>query len=430
MKKIFNICTVGSIKPLHIQSLASLLVLACTSLSAAVLPGNVFTRDASDSTTVVVDKERRSAYLVDISNDEPRLIRQFDDLLFGENGGDKIMEGDKKTPEGVYRVTSFIPKDKLAPIYGSGAFPIDYPNPLDRAEGRNGSGIWLHGRDDNDPKKQVTRGCVAFNNSQISELQSVLKLDTPVIITQNAAFLSPTDYDSQRQYFFSLLDRFINHWEAGDLEAMDQMIHPEYRGRGGMDKQTWLKRKADLAKDNPQRRIETGDLYAFRENGEQLVFDFSQFYCARNIASVGRKRIYFKKDGDQLKMVAEQYTEGTSKPLIRRRVSEFLQIWRDSWQNRELDLYIQNYSRGFQDPKGRDLGAWRQYKQRVFTGRSDQKITIDGIQITPLRGNLYRVSFEQHYQSDQYTDIGIKTLELEGCPGAFHIVSEQWEPKL
>ncbi len=393
------------------------------------LPGNIFARGTAGRTVIVVDKAQRSANIVEVSNDRPQLIRRFDDLLLGGNGGDKIKEGDKKTPEGVYQVTSFIPAEKLAPIYGSGAFPINYPNPLDHAEEHNGSGIWLHGRDDNDPEKRETRGCVAFKNDQISELKGILQQGTPVIITRQTTMLNPQEYENRRQHIFDLVDQFIDHWANGNLEALGEMIHPEYHGYGGNSKEAWLKRKANILRHNPERHVEADDLYTFQENSEQLVFDFDQFYCASNLVSLGRKQLYFKLNEGQLKLVSEQYTPGSAQPLIHKRVGDFLENWRNKWQQNSLDDYIQTYSEDFRDPKGRDRAAWQQYKQELFAKRGDQTISIENIKITQLRGDLYQVSFLQHYRSGDYSDIGIKTLKLQGCPGNFQIVSEQWRPK-
>ncbi len=409
--------------------LTALLLPCLTNAADTALPGNIFARNTVGRTIIVVDKEQRSANLIEVSADQPKIIHQFNDLMFGENGGDKIKEGDKKTPEGVYQVTSFISADDLAPIYGSGAFPLDYPNPLDRAEEHNGSGIWLHGRDDNDLEKKVTRGCVAFQNGQIKELQEDLKPGTPVIITSQATLLSQPEYRSRKEHIFNLLDQFIAHWYSGDMDALGTMIHSEYNGYGGNSKRAWLQRKSNITKHNPKRIIEAKDLYAFQENSEQLVFDFNQFYCASNLVSVGRKQLYFKLDDGVLKLVAEQYTAGSSQPLIQERVANFLEQWRSSWQQNSLDRYIQAYSKEFRDPKGRDLTAWQQYKQELFTRRGNQTIDIDNIQVRQLRGDLYRVSFKQRYQSGEYSDIGIKTLKLQGCPGEFQIISEQWRPK-
>ena len=39
---------------------------------------------------------------------------------------------------GVYHVVSRLPKDKLTDFYGSGAYPLSYPNEWDLMRGRDG----------------------------------------------------------------------------------------------------------------------------------------------------------------------------------------------------------------------------------------------------------------------------------------------------
>lgn len=390
------------------------------------LPNHIFSRNGSNSTTVLVDKHSRSAYLVDLEQDKPRLRRSFDDLLFGENDGEKSQEGDKRTPEGVYRIVNYIPKDKLAPIYGAGAFPINYPNTLDRIEGRNGSGIWLHGRDDSDPKKQVTRGCVAFNNNQIGELRGLLQIDTPVIITRETQFIPATEYQQQREELFSLFDSFIGAWEGGDMSQLEQLLHPDFHSPGGIDRDAWLARKSQLNQLYPKRHIETDDIYAFKEDGEQVVFDFTQFYCADNMNARGKKKLFFKRDHGKLKLITETYSDLPTDSFTNQKVDHFIGDWLNAWRSADLENYLSHYGKQFRDGSGKDLSQWREYKREIFQERPDQQIQIRDLSIQELQGNRYQIRFQQDYRSADYADSGIKTLLLEGCPGEFQIVAERW----
>jgi murein L,D-transpeptidase YafK len=414
-------------KPL-LSGLLALALSAGSGLAHAVqeLPNHIFSRNGGNSTTVLVDKRTRSAYLVDLEQDEPRLTRSFDDLLFGEIDGEKTREGDKRTPEGVYRITHYIPKDKLAPIYGDGAFPIDYPNTLDQIEGRNGSGIWLHGRDESDPKKQVTRGCVAFNNNQIDELRSLLQKDTPVIITRETEFIPATEYQQQREALFALFDGFIDAWETGDIDKLSNYLHPDFHSPGGIDREMWVARKAQLSQLYPKRRIETDDIYAFKEDGEQVVFDFTQFYCADNISTRGKKKLFFKRIGGQLKLITESYADLSTASYTDQKIDHFINDWLNAWRSKDLTQYLGFYGEQFKDGSGKNLAQWRDYKQAIFHERPDQQIKIADIKIKELRGNRYQIKFRQDYRSADYQDTGIKTLILEGCPGEFQIVAEKW----
>jgi L,D-transpeptidase catalytic domain len=93
---------------------------------------------------VVVDTHRSRLYVYANQGGRPRFVADYY-VSSGKNGAAKVREGDEKTPIGVYHVVSSVPRQKLSDFYGSGAFPINYPNEWDRRQGRNGHGIWLHG---------------------------------------------------------------------------------------------------------------------------------------------------------------------------------------------------------------------------------------------------------------------------------------------
>ena len=87
---------------------------------------------------LVVDTAKSTLYVFENHNGSARYLADYY-ISSGKNGIDKLREGDKKTPLGVYHVTSSMPREKLADFYGVGAFPINYPNEWDRREGRDGS---------------------------------------------------------------------------------------------------------------------------------------------------------------------------------------------------------------------------------------------------------------------------------------------------
>ena len=93
---------------------------------------------------LIVDTRESTLYVYENRNGEPHYVADYY-VTIGKNGVDKFKEGDKKTPLGVYHVTDNLPRSKLADLYGSGAYPISYPNEWDKRQGRNGHGIWLHG---------------------------------------------------------------------------------------------------------------------------------------------------------------------------------------------------------------------------------------------------------------------------------------------
>ena len=106
----------------------------------------------------------------------PRLIERHY-AASGSGGYGKRVEGDLRTPLGVYRITGFRPDARLPALYGSGALTLDYPNALDRELGRTGSGIWLHGvpPDRGSRAPRSSEGCVTMSNDRLDAL--VARLD-------------------------------------------------------------------------------------------------------------------------------------------------------------------------------------------------------------------------------------------------------------
>ena len=93
---------------------------------------------------VVADMPEGRLYLYQNDRGRPRLLRDYY-MSVGTAGYGKQVEGDNKTPIGVYAINRYIEGSALPDLYGKGAFPVNYPNRYDRYLKRTGYGIWLHG---------------------------------------------------------------------------------------------------------------------------------------------------------------------------------------------------------------------------------------------------------------------------------------------
>ena len=124
-------------------------------------------------TALVVDKQSHRLYVYRREGDgqPPHLVGDFY-VSTGKLSGDKSSSGDMRTPEGVYFLTRHIPNSALPEKYGSGAYPLDYPNELDAHEGKTGEGIWLHGTDNAFYSRppQDSEGCVVLPNIDLDHV--------------------------------------------------------------------------------------------------------------------------------------------------------------------------------------------------------------------------------------------------------------------
>ena len=79
--------------------------------------------------------------------------------------GPKITEGDRQSPEGFYDVS----EEQLNPKSSYHlSFNLDFPNEYDRANGRSGSFIMVHG-------SCVSIGCYAIQDANIEKVYSLMK---------------------------------------------------------------------------------------------------------------------------------------------------------------------------------------------------------------------------------------------------------------
>ena len=123
------------------------LLLASPVLAEPGLPAGLLAM-APGTHSLVVEKSTEKLFLYEsLGMRPPRLLRAWN-ATTGRAGGDKLVEGDLRTPEGIYFLTKVIEDRDLPALYGIRAFVLDYPNLFDSLDGKTGSGIWLHATDE------------------------------------------------------------------------------------------------------------------------------------------------------------------------------------------------------------------------------------------------------------------------------------------
>ena len=150
-------------------------------------------------------------------------------ISVGLSGIEKSVEGDKRTPLGVYYITSTLNPDSLPDLYGVGALPINYPNPLDQQRGKTGSGIWLHGT----PREQFVRapqasdGCVVLSNPDLERLLATVQIrTTPVVIAAELQWVQPETQEADRRAFAATLEA----WRVAKSEGRPEQLRAFYAG--------------------------------------------------------------------------------------------------------------------------------------------------------------------------------------------------------
>ena len=158
-----------------------------SAVTAPQRPRGILKLSSDQRYVVWVELERGRLNLLEQQPDGSLEVRKVMPVSIGKNGIGKEVEGDKLTPVGVYRLTSFLADSTLDDFYGNGAYPMNYPNAHDRLLKRTGHGIWLHGL----PKSMDERplmdsdGCVVVDNDSLLALADFIDTGTtPIVLSR------------------------------------------------------------------------------------------------------------------------------------------------------------------------------------------------------------------------------------------------------
>lgn len=257
---------------------------------------------------IVVDNKRSRLYLYQNENGRPRFVADYY-ISTGKRGGEKTREGDEKTPVGVYHVTASLPRNKLSDFYGSGAFPISYPNVWDKRHGRNGHGIWLHGTpsDTYSRAPRASNGCVVLANADLDALANKLQIGlTPVIISEQVEWLSLDNWNAERNALNAEIERWRGDWESLDTERY--LTH--YSKRFSADRENysdWVRHKRQVNSGKSWVKLNLSNFSMFRDPGkdELVIVTFDQNYRSNNLSNTMKKRQYWTKEGGKWRVIYE-----------------------------------------------------------------------------------------------------------------------------
>ncbi len=272
------------------------------------LPRLVLQMSAEQKHAFLVDSRRSRLYVFANDAGRPRLIADYY-VTLGKNGVEKTREGDQKTPLGVYYVTGNLPRAKLTDFYGSGAFPISYPNEWDRRLGRNGHGIWLHGvpADLYSRPPRASDGCIVLANSDLDSVARYVQVgQTPVIIADEIEWADPAAVEAERRSLSAALEQWRADWQSRDTAKYLEHYSAQFRS-GSQRFAAWAehKRKVNAAKSWIKVGLARVAMFRYPRERDFVVVTFDQDYRSDGLSNVMRKRQYWVKEGPRWKIIYE-----------------------------------------------------------------------------------------------------------------------------
>ena len=277
------------------------------------VPRALLTLSTDTEYALIVDKNKNRIYVYHNSGPglPPELVDDFY-VVLGKQTGDKFREGDLKTPNGVYFVTSHLPDEKLPPLYGSGAFPVNYPNEYDRWLKKTGNGIWLHGTDKSLYSRPPldSEGCVVLTNEEFTRISRYVEVGrTPVIISDSVDWVSSREWLDQNIEIQAALESWRQNWEQTNLTAYLGVYSEDFWSTK-YDKKGWGTYKKRVFSGKTFQKIDLSDIsiltYPDTEKKQPMVVaNFIQHYRSNNFNGNLHKRLYLVKEQGRWKVLYE-----------------------------------------------------------------------------------------------------------------------------
>jgi murein L,D-transpeptidase YafK len=278
---------------------------------ANTLPSSILRLSPDHKYAIVADLPRSRVYVMENVDGKLHRVRDYYATI-ARNGYGKQNSGDLRTPVGIYRVTGFTPGGKLPPLYGAGAYPLNYPNAWDRVHGRTGGGIWLHGVPPttyNRPPR-ASEGCVVLANADLTDLKSLITPGmTPVVLSDKVDWLPADALTRQREELAKRIETWRSRWSALDTDTYLSFYADDFRTDDGMNKAQFAAYKRKVNEGKRHVTVTLSDLDLFSYPGEQnlVLAEFTQEYKSDNFTESSRKEQYWRRGADgQWKIVREE----------------------------------------------------------------------------------------------------------------------------
>lgn len=235
----------------------------------------------------------------------------------GRRSGDKIAEGDHKTPEGIYFFETMMDGKAINfEEYGVRIFTMDYPNYFDKLDKKTGSGIWLHAIPDTKSLLRGSRGCVVVRNHVIEELGKYIELRrTPIVVVDQVDYMDIDKWKALRAQLKDWVETWRKAWGGKDIETYMAFYGDRFSGNG-LNKNQWRRYKERLAKRYEFIKIDLKDIQVFNQ-GPKIVFRFMQNYESDKTKDVGAKIIYVTKSPEQKFEIIGEKWQALEAPRLR-----------------------------------------------------------------------------------------------------------------
>lgn len=259
----------------------------------------------SAQTLLVTNKVKKDLKVFQVTEKGPKFVKDYD-VIVGAYG-DKQEEGDLKTPLGVYTITKrFQPTD---PFYGPKAFALSYPNIYDKAQDKNGYGIWIHGSPlDGSKRGPMSKGCIVLDNETLLDLEKQIPSNEVITIVNENGMEAVKK--SEITTILAELYRWQNAWRENKIIEYLSFYHDDFIRYDGMEKKTFENMKKSIFARGEEKKIifKQIDISPYPDEEGKRLFKIAFFeeYVSKTHTFRGNKKLYVELSNESFKILTER----------------------------------------------------------------------------------------------------------------------------
>jgi murein L,D-transpeptidase YafK len=281
----------------------------------ALVPNLMVKLGSKQQHLIVVDTVKSRLYLY--KNTDNGLIYLADYYVtIGKNGAGKQVQGDKRTPIGVY-FTSKKLTAQLDDMYGDAAYPLNFPNELDLHQNKSGSGIWLHGTPTGTYSRppRASDGCVVLSNPDLKAIEPILQAgNVPIIISNKLEWGDVKNAEgknisqaSETESLQKAIETWRLDWAKQDTNRyLSHYSDKFFYDEGGLAQ--WSEHKREIQASKPKVSINLNNISMLSDpnaNQEIVVVNFEQDFKSATLQNKMLKRQYWTQENNEWKIIYE-----------------------------------------------------------------------------------------------------------------------------
>jgi murein L,D-transpeptidase YafK len=257
------------------------------------------------SSLLVIDKATKKMDIYKNSKEGVEFITS-QSVIVGK-AGDKVKEGDLKTPLGVYKIVKkFDPTDDF---YGPFAYALSYPNTYDRLRGKSGHGIWIHGSPlDGSARNPQSKGCIVLKNDKIKKLDTIINPKNTISLVYENKIRKTNK--KEISLILSQLFTWKSFWKHNQTSKYLDFYNKNFIRFDGMRKKSFARMKKSIFNRGEKKTIifKNINISPFPNiKGENLFkISFYEIYSTRRNKFRGNKELYIKLKDNKISILAEK----------------------------------------------------------------------------------------------------------------------------